>query len=176
MIEMNFLKKKVVKTIPVWLLIVIMIGTAAGAAFWISNLVSTNVTVTDPPIEISGSFENPHYVGMERVSSFSYILNDPIMATGYIIIDITETGMTLAQVGGISVRVLNDMGGDMTGDVFDIQPINEGYRWVICDSDGMNAFDFGEMGMATAGEIYVGITFESTGIYDVSMQISQTDP
>jgi len=173
---MNFLKRKVLKTIPVWLLIVIMIGTAAGAVFWISNLISTNVTVTDPPIAISGSFESVHYVGMERVSSFSYILNDPVMATGYIVIDITQAGMSLAQIGGISARVLNDMGGDMTGDVYDIQPISEGYRWVICDSNGMIAFDFGEMGMAAAGEIYVGITFESSGTYSVSMQISQTTP
>ena len=158
------------------MIIIVMIGTVAGAVFWISNLISTDVTVTDPPIEISGSFESVHYVGMERVSSFTYILNNPVMATGYIIIEITQAGMSLAQVGGISVRVLNDMGGDMTGDVYDIQPIDEGYRWVICDSDGMTVFDFGEMGMATAGEIYVGITFESTGTYGVSMQISQTAP
>jgi hypothetical protein len=176
MIDMNFLKRKVIKTIPVWMIIVIMIGTVAGAVFWISNLISTDVTVTNPPIEISGSFESVHYVGMERVSSFSYILNDPVMATGYIVIDITQTGMTLEQIGGISVRVLNDMSGDMTGAVYDMQLINEGFRWVICDSNGMTAFDFGEMGMASAGEIYVGITFEGGGTYSVSMQISQTAP
>jgi len=176
MIEMNFLKRKVVKTIPVWVLFIIMIGTVAGAIFWISNLVSTDVTVTDPPIEISGSFESVHYVGMERVSYFTYILNDPILATGYIVIEITQPGMSLGDIGGITVQVLTDMGGDMTGDVLDLQPINDGYRWVICDSEFMNAFDFGEMGMATAGIIYVGITFESIGTFTVSMQVTQTEP
>ncbi|MFW9807303.1 MAG: hypothetical protein ACFFFK_11295 [Candidatus Thorarchaeota archaeon] len=173
---MNFLKKKVIKTIPAWMIIVIMIGTAAGAVFWISNLISTNVTVTNPPLEISGSFESVHYVGMERVSTFTYTLNDPIMATGYIILDITQMGMTQSQVGGVTARVFNDMGGDMTGAVADIQTITEGYRWVLCDSSGMIPFDFGELGMATAGVIYIGITFENIGTYGVSMQISQTAP
>jgi hypothetical protein len=173
---MNILRKKVIKVVPVWLLAVVMVGTAAGALFWISNLVSNDVTVTDPPIEISGSFESTHYVGMEMVSSFTYILHDAAEATGYIIIDIIQTGMTLEQVGGITVQVLNDMGGDMTGAICEQAPISDGYRFVLCDSDGMIPFDFGEMGMATAGEIYVGITFDYKGSYGVNMQVSQTPP
>ena len=90
---MSFLKKKVIKTLPVWMLIIIMIGTAAGAYLWISNLVSNNVTVTNPPIEISGSFESVHYVDLETVSHFTYTLNNPDMAVGFIIIDITKTGI-----------------------------------------------------------------------------------
>lgn len=172
---MSFLKRKVIKTIPVWMLFIIMIGTVAGAFFWISNLVSTDVTVTDPPIEIIGSFESVHYVGMEMVSRFSYILNDPILAVGYIVIEITQPGMTLADIGGITMLVRSDAGSDMTGAVFDLQPISTGYRYVFCDSNFMNAFDFGEIGTATVGEIEVGITFESTGIFSVSMQISQTE-
>jgi hypothetical protein len=176
MIDMNFLKRKVIKTIPVWMLLIITIGTVAGAVFWISNLVSTTVTVTDPPIEISGSFDSVHYVGMERVSSFTYILNDAIMAVGYIVIEITQPGMTLADIGGMNVQVRTDAGGDMTGAVWDVQAISAGYRWVMCDSNGMNAFDFGWMGMAMAGDIDVGITFESTGSFGVSMQITQNQP
>jgi hypothetical protein len=172
---MKFLKRKVVKTIPAWVLVLIAIGTVSGALLWISNLVSTNVTVTNPPIEISGSFESVHYVGIEMVSTFSYTLNDPVMAVGFIIIDITQTAMTLSQVGGINVRVLNDAGGDMTGVwLGGGQPINEGYRLTIYESISMDAFDFGGGGMATAGEIYVGITFDVGGPYNVSMRISQT--
>lgn len=154
---------------------IILIGTVAGAFLWISNLVSTDVTVTDPPIEIAGSFESVHYVHLETVSVFPYTLNDPIIAVGYIIIEITQVGMTLAQVGGITVQVLNDAGGDMTGAVLASQPINEGYRFTICESVYVDTFDFGGGGLATAGEIYVGLTFESTGTYGVSMQISQTE-
>ncbi len=172
---MKFLKRKVVKIIPAWVLVLIVIGTVSGALLWISNLVSTNVTVTNPPIEISGSFESVHYEGMEMVSTFSYILNDPVKAVGFIIIDITQTAMTLAQVGGITVHVLNDAGGDMTGAwLGGAQPINEGYRFTIYESISMDAFDFGGGGMATNGEIYVGLTFTSGGTYGVSMQISQT--
>lgn len=171
---MSLLKRKVIKTIPVWLLALILIGTAAGAFLWISNLVSTDVTVTNPPIEISGSFESVHYVGIETVSSFSYVLNNAILAVGYVVIDIVQTGMSLTQIGDISVRVLNDMGGDMTGFASGAEPINDGYRFVICDSATMSHFDFGSGGMATTGEIYVSITFESIGIYSVSMHISET--
>lgn len=172
---MNFLKRKVIKTIPIWMIAIILIGTVAGAYLWISNLVSTDVTVTDPPIEISGSFESVHYVGLEMVSFFGYILNDPSMAIGYIIIEITQPTMTLADIGGINVQVLTDMGSDMTGAVYDIQPISIGYRYTFCDSNLLNAFDFGTGGLATAGEIYVGLTFESTGPFSVSMQISKTE-
>jgi len=172
---MNFLKKKVLKSIPVWLLIVIMIGTAAGAVFWISNLISSNVTVTNPPIEISGSFESVHYLDLETVSHFTYTLNDPVMAVGYIIIEITQTAMILAQVGGINVHVLNDAGGDMTGAwVGGAEPINDGYRFTIYESISTGPFDFGGGGLATAGDIYVGLTFTGGGTYGVSMQVSQT--
>lgn len=172
---MNFLKRKVIKTIPLWMLVIIMIGTVAGAVFWISNLVSTNVTVTDPPIEISGSFESVHYVGLEMVSSFFYILNDPGMAFGYIVIEITQPGMTLADVGGINVLVRPDSGGDITGALYDTQPISEGYRYVFSDTM-MNDIKFDGNGMAMAGDIDVGITFESTGSFGVSMQITQNQP
>jgi hypothetical protein len=176
MIDMNFLKRKVIKTIPAWVIVIIMIGTVAGAVFWISNLISTDVTVTDPPIEISGSFEGVHYIDLETVSHFTYTLNDPDMAVGFIIIDITQTAMTLAQVGGITVQVLNDAGGDMTGAwLGGAQPINEGYRFTIYESISIDAFDFGGGGMATNGEIYVGLTFTSGGTYSVSMQVSQTE-
>ena len=170
---MSFLKRKVIKTIPVWMLVIIMIGTVAGAFFWISNLVSTDVTVSDPPIEIIGSFESVHYVGMEMVSSFTYFLNDPIMAVGYIVIEITQPGMTLADIGDINVLVRPDVGGDMTGDLYDLQPISTGYRYVFWDLNSMDGFDFGGNGMAMAGDIDVGITFETTGTFSVSMQISQ---
>jgi hypothetical protein len=174
-INVNFLKRKVIKTIPLWMLFVILIGTAAGAFLFISNLVSNNVSVTNPPIEISGSFESVQYVHLETVSAFTYTLNDPVMAVGYIVIEITQTAMTLAQVGGVTVHVLNDAGGDMTGAwLGGAEPINEGYRFIISESISNGAFDFGGGGLATAGEIYVGLTFEFGGIYGVSMQISQT--
>jgi hypothetical protein len=172
---MNFLKRKVIKTIPVWMLLIVLVGTAAGALLFISNLVSTTVTVTNPPMEISGSFESVHYVHLEMVSAFTYTLNDPVMAVGYIVIEITQTGMTLSQVGSITVHVLNDAGGDMTGAwLGGAEPIDSGYRFIISESISMGAFDFGGGGLATTGEIYVALTFESTGTYDVSMKISQT--
>lgn len=173
--NMNLLKRKVIKTIPLWMILILMIGTVAGAYFWISNLISTDVTVTEPPIEIIGSFESDHYVGMERVSSFSYILNDAIMAVGFLIIEITQPGMTQADVGDINVLVRPDIGDDKTGALYDVQPIDSGYRYVFYDSNSMLPFDFGEMGMATVGEIYVGITFESLGTFGISMQVSQTE-
>jgi hypothetical protein len=172
---MSLLKRKVIKTIPVWMLALVLIGTVAGAFLFISNLVSTNVAVINPPIEISGSFESTHYVHLERISVFSYTLNDPVAAIGYIIIEIIAPTMTLAQVGCITVHVLNDAGGDMSGAVISTAPIENGYRFTICDSNSMNAFDFGGGGLATAREIHVGLTFEETGMYEVNMQISQTE-
>lgn len=172
---MNLLKKKIIKTIPLWMILILMIGTVTGAYFWISNLISTDVTVTEPPIEIIGSFDSDHYVGIERVSSFSYILNDAVMAVGYLVIEITQPGMSLSDVGGINVVVRPEIGDDKIGALFDAQPISSGYSFVICDSNGLIPFDFSEMGMATIGEIYVGITFESLGTFGISMQVSQTE-
>lgn len=174
MIIVNFLKKKVIKTIPLWMLLVILIGTAAGAFLFISNLVSNNVVVTNPPMEISGSFESVQYVHLETISVFPYTLNDPVMAVGYIIIEITQTGMTLEQIGGINVQVLNDVGGDMTGAVLSTVLINAGFRFIIGESISSGTFDFGGGGLATAGEIHVGLTFEDLGTYGISMQVSQT--
>lgn len=172
---MNVLKKKVIKTIPLWMLALILIGTAAGAFLWISNLVSTDITVTNPPVSIYGSFESPHYVSIETTSTFDYSVNTAELVIAFIIIEITQPGMTLAQVGSISVLVETNMGGSLDGIVIATDVINEGYRFVFCESITMYGFDFTEGGMATAGLIHVSITFEDTGSYTVSMQISSTD-
>ena len=171
---MNVLKKKVIKTIPLWMLALILIGTAAGAFLWISNLVSTDITVTNPPVSISGSFESPHYVSIETTSTFDYTVNNPGLAIGYIIIEITQPGMTLAQVGSISVLVETNMGGSLDGLVIATDVINEGYRFVFCESITMLGFDFTAPGTAAAGLIHVSLTFEDLGTYTVSMQISGT--
>ena len=172
---MNVLKKKVIKTIPLWMLALILIGTAAGAFLWVSNLVSTDIIVTNPPVSISGSFESPHYVSIETTSTFDYTVNNPGMAIGYIIIEITQPGMTLAEVGSINVLVETDMGGSLDGLVIATDAISAGYRFVFCDSVTMLGFDFTEPGTAAAGLIHVSLTFEGLGTYTVSMQISGTD-
>ncbi len=172
---MNVLKKKVIKTIPLWMLAIILIGTAAGAFLWVSNLVSTDITVTNPPVSISGSFESPHYVSIETTSTFDYTVNNPVLAIGYIIIEIAQPGMTLAEVGSINVLVETDMGGSLDGVLIATDPISAGYRFVFCESITMLGFDFTEGGIAAAGLIHVSLTFEGTGTYTVSLQISGTD-
>ncbi len=172
---MNVAKKKVIKTIPLLMLALILIGTAAGAFLWVSNLMSTDITVTNPPVSISGSFESPHYVSIETTSTFNYTVNNPRMAIGYIIIEITQPGMSLAEVSSISVLVHPGVGSSLDGVLIATGPINEGYRFVFCDSVTLGGFDFAEGGIATAGLIHVSLTFESTGTYAVSMQISETD-
>jgi hypothetical protein len=72
----NF-KTKILKIIPIWLIIVLAFsGTAVAAFTWISNPLRLNATVTPPPVTLNGGTwtTNP-YVGVEYHQEVTYTVN-----------------------------------------------------------------------------------------------------
>ena len=86
---MSILKKRIGKAIPVWVvLIVIIVGTAAGAFLWVSNLIERMPTVTDVPIYLQDEYMSSTYKDEYVTWLINYTVHDPDASDGYIYIEI----------------------------------------------------------------------------------------
>jgi hypothetical protein len=74
---LKILRKKVLRAIPVWLIIAILFsaGTAFAAFTWISNYVAFTQTVTAPPITLSRSAFGNQYLYIYYMENYTYTVN-----------------------------------------------------------------------------------------------------
>jgi hypothetical protein len=97
---MKILRRRILKGVPVWLIIAILLSTgiAFAALVWISNQMSGSVTVTQTPITItSGSLTTPAYIGIIYASNFTYQVNSGT-PTGYVYIMMLGTFSSAADI------------------------------------------------------------------------------
>lgn len=171
---MSLLKKKVRNIVPVWVMVVIMIGTAAGAYLWISNSITTTVVVEGPPIELSGQFQTQAYMGLWSSQTFAYTINDMSDCTGYVYLGFTVSGLVLdgSEISSIiTVRPGNSttiltwqVGGELYSNA--IQR--------VYGDDTSSAIDFSDYGSYTYGSIDVDICYNVEWTWTVQMAITST--
>lgn len=89
---MKIMQKKLSKSLLVSVLALIMVGSAAAAFVWISNMRTTTVTVREIPVTLSGDFVASSYTHEETFQEFPYTVNDAPYAVGYIFIEFIATG------------------------------------------------------------------------------------
>jgi hypothetical protein len=86
------LKKKVLKVLPVWLLALLLIGSAAAAFLWISNMVRISIVVWERPIFLES---RGNVVGMTfypdelRTHQINFTVNNPAQNLGYVVFNFT---------------------------------------------------------------------------------------
>jgi len=173
---MSFLKKTKVKAIPLWLILLITIGTASGVLLWISNQISTNVTVAETPITLSGGFETSPTVDIQSYSVFMYWINDDTQDVGYIVLEFISLGVDIGP-SNFTVDVDYQPYGEI---ILDTQlvtgyPMNHGFNAVlyVFEQNGGGAIDFGP-GSTLNGDFEVRITYHVALPLTVTMQISST--
>jgi hypothetical protein len=90
---MNPLRKKAIKSIPVWALIVILAtsSTAIAAYIYISNEIYSVTNVTYPPILLSGNpSPDAAYAGVDSITQVTYTVLQGSSPTGYIHVECTR--------------------------------------------------------------------------------------
>lgn len=176
---MRLLMKRKVNAIPVGiLLVVIIIGTAAGAFLWISNLIDKNVTVTDIPIQIQDEYMEPPYTNSTTLWLVNYTINEMSQSSGYIWISIwAGSSITTSEVNINSLTVETDTATSFYGSLVAGYPQNTAANlidFMFEDSISGGQFDFSDGGIATNGDIWIYLVFNVTGIFNLQMQITST--
>ena len=148
-------------------------GTAIAAFVWISNQIITPVTVTAPPIVLSGSFETDQYTGIGEMSSISYTVSSGT-PTGYI--QIRFSGASIDSVGDVtigSIQVIPDTNPVQNGAYVSGYPTySSGTITYLFELSSGGAFDFG--GSNTPGNIEIYVTYNVAGSINAFIQVTQT--
>ena len=172
---MSFLKKTKVKAIPIWVILLVTIGTASGVLLWISNQISTNVDPAETPISLTGSFDTSPTMEIVSASIFTYLINDDTQDIGYIVLEFQAS----TDIGPSNFTVDVDCMpfGEILLDtqVVSGYPINHGFNAVqyVFEQSGGGAIDFGPSSTIN-GDISVFITYHISLPLTVIMQISST--
>ena len=108
---MKLLKKKTIKTIPLWVIIasIMSVGTAFGALVWISNSQSQTLEVLPWEIELespTGDFTGIR-VDSLAVTEWPYTVNVPEQSTGYIQVSFFITPGVTPSLSDVEIPVLN---------------------------------------------------------------------
>jgi hypothetical protein len=169
------LKKKVLKVLPVWLLALLMVGSAAAAFVWISNFITTVVTVHSIPITLEGGFVGSAYPFQETLQTFNYTLNDPSNNIGYVFIQFLAPGKTL-NPSDIEVSVwMQYPAGFVTGGLMPGYPTNTPTDQLtfLFGYYNYDPIDFAWNG-ATNGTIHVTITYNVAYVMNATIRITST--
>lgn len=175
----SFLKNKVGNVIPVWAVIfIIVVGTAAGAFLFISNLIDKNVTVTDIPIEIQTEFMEPPYKNETTNWIVNYTINEMSQSSGYIYISIWYgSSITTSEVNIQEVWVEPDLGSTIYGSLVPGYPKTVAANvidFLFQDSFSLGPIDFSDFGSSTIGNIHIALWFNVTGTFNLQMQLTAT--
>ena len=163
------------KTIPIWVILIVMIGTASGVLLWISNQISTNVEPAITPITLTGIFDTSPTMEVVSYEVFTYWINDDTNDIGYIVLEF-QAGTDIGP-SNFTVDIDYQPSGEI---ILDTQlasgyPINHGFNAVmyVFEQSGGGAIDFGPSGSLN-GAIEVRITYHISLPLTVVMQLSST--
>jgi hypothetical protein len=172
------LSKKLLKGLPLWILLIVLVGTASAAFVWISNTLTTTVTVSLAPISWSeGAFTQSVFLGDSVNDVIGYNVNDYTNATGYLFIrffandPIGPENVTITEV---TVHPDSDIVNELT--LVSGYPMNTGPYVLdyLYEQSGGGPFDFSDGQIAVHGIVTVDITYEVTTTLDVSMAVTST--
>jgi hypothetical protein len=177
---LKILRKRLFKTLPVWLLALLLIGSAAAAFLWISNQITTWVLVKERGIELIGSFQSSDvYKNETTYNSFTYTINNMSQSTGYIYLEFQDNFAGALNPGDIEIDSIN-----VYPDSFfpvDVQLVS-GYPTnpypnvlaFVFENQSGGAFDFSVSGLASFGFISIEVRYKVSTQMITRMQITST--
>ena len=160
---MPVLRRKVLRVLPVWLIVLLLIPTAAAAYVWISNQISSTVVVSSRPIFLLGSFTSG-YVEEPLYESIPYYVNDVSNSSGYIIIKFTTYDVSYVFTGTEIELDLTVQDDSMIP--FEDTAINavliSGFNYVtfVIESASGGPIDFSNAGSISSGYFEIQLTYK----------------
>lgn len=115
----KLLRKRILKSIPIWLIILIIsIPTAAAVALYLSNTIDQSITVVAMPITIDNGFDANMVSGSTHKNTFSYTVDAsavsvPALTTGYLQLTISGASVN-PNLELTQVTVSPNVGGGAT--------------------------------------------------------------
>jgi hypothetical protein len=166
---LKILRKRIIKVVPVWLLVAMLLSAGTAIAFsFISNLLSTSVTVTLPPITLANSFVTTQYSGIEAGSAITYTVNSGT-PTGYVYLEFLSTSITSLSDITVTMAVNPTGGGTTTGTAYTGYPYFSSGSFIrYLFANGTAKFNFG----STTGVILFFITYNK--VMSVTPQVQVT--
>lgn len=171
---MSILGKKVVKSIPIWALIAVIVsaGTAFAAYNWISNRIWTAVTITNVPVQISGNFQTPMYMGIDSSSAFTYTVTSTSAPTGYIHITIFGPVSSITYPD-VLLTITPQGGSENPMSVIAGYPIVTSGQYVeFLFGNGQNPINFGTSSGTITVYIHPNMLISSDPGHGIEMQIT----
>jgi hypothetical protein len=144
------LRKKLLKSLPFWVLLIVLVGTASAAFVWISNTLTTTVTVSPAPISwSSGAFTQSVFLDDSVYDVFTYDVNDNTNATGYLFIRFFANdaiGPDNVTITEVTVQPVGDIEHELT--IVSSYPMNTGPYVLdyLYEQSGGGPFDFSDSG------------------------------
>ena len=177
---MKILRKKLFKTLPAWLLALLLIGSAAAAFFWISNQITTWVLVRERGIEITGSFQSSDvYDNETTLNYFTYYINNLSQCTGYIYLEFQDNNGGALNPGDVeidNIYVYPDMDYPHYLSLVSGYPTNP-YSNVLAfvyENETGGTFDFSLDGRVFFGTISIELRYRVSTQMITRMQITST--
>ena len=168
----KLLQKKVVKIIPIWLLLITVgIGTTFAAVNWISNQITSTTIVTALPIVITGSFASEQLAQISTTQTFTYTISSGT-PTGYIFMRFTGQFDSVSDCQ-VSVKIWQPDNGEFVDGVLVGTPNYNADSSVISFMFGSSAsqpFSFG----SSTGQIAVTTTYNNLGSVSGSLQVTSS--
>jgi len=173
---MKIMQKKLSKSLLVSVLALILVGSAAAAFVWISNIRTTTVTVNAIPITLTGDFVASPDPFVPTLQQFNFTVNDLSEKSGYVYIQFIAPGQTLNAERDIAVSVLVGWElGSISLEIAEGYPTNgwstDQLTFVFDYFDGPLDFTWGG---SNSGTIYVTTTYNIAYTMEASIRITST--
>jgi hypothetical protein len=171
------LKKKVLKVLPVWLVALLLIGSAAAAFMWISNRLSTYVIISERSIELTGSFEASPFKDEVTSQAFSYTIHNMSDSSGYIYLEFTTYGPAITTSDIECSLFVEPIGGTTMYSALVAGYPNQTYTnqvTFLFELDTGGPFDFSDAGFTSDGYIHVYVTYKTATGLTAAIQITST--
>ena len=167
----KLLQKKVVRIIPICLLL-ITVGTTFAVVNWISNQITSTTIVTALPIVITGSFASEQTAQISTTQTFYYNVSSGT-PTGYISMCFTGPFNSVSDCQ-VSVKIWQSFSGFVDGVLVGTPTCNgpspNAFIQFTFGSNVSQPFDFG----SSTGQIAVNTKYNNPGSVSGSLQVSSS--
>jgi hypothetical protein len=170
---MKIMPKKLPKSLLVSVLALVLVGSAAAAFVWISNIRTTTVVVREIPVTLSGDFVASSYTHEETFQQFAFTVNDAPYAVGYIFIEFIATGPINPGDIEVSVAVQTDPSTYISTQAMPGYPTNttDNNMVFVLGDTANDPIDFGAI---STGALNVYITYNAAYTMDASIRLTST--
>jgi hypothetical protein len=171
----KLLRKKILKIVPVWLIVImVFVPTVAAAALYLSNKINQSVTVVSMPITITNGFDANMISGSPFQNTHSYTITSSAvgvssLTSGFLEIVVTGVGSP-PQVGFGTITVTPNLGSGVSLTLAGSDEFSN-TKTFYYGGPSSTAFNFGASN-SVSGSIFMSWAINNLAPYSFNIQIA----